>query len=48
VCIEQGERQEGEKNLFSRNPSDLSLMKSQKCKECMGDRNLQGDQAQKG
>jgi hypothetical protein len=28
VCIEQKERQEGEKNLFSRNPLDLSLMKS--------------------
>jgi hypothetical protein len=39
VCIEQEERQEGEKNLFSRNPSDLSLTKSQKHKECMGNRN---------
>jgi hypothetical protein len=39
VCIEQEERQEGEKNLFSRNPSDLSLTKSQKRKECMGNQN---------
>jgi hypothetical protein len=39
VCIEQEERQEGEKNLFSRNPSDLSLTKSQKCKECVGNQN---------
>jgi hypothetical protein len=39
VCIEQEERQEGEKNLFSRNPSDLSLTKSQKHKECMGNQN---------
>jgi hypothetical protein len=36
VCIEQKECQEGENNLFSRNPSNLSLTKSQKCKECLG------------
>jgi hypothetical protein len=39
VCTEQEERQEGEKNFFSRNPLDLSLTKSQKRKECVGNRN---------
>jgi hypothetical protein len=39
VCIEQEERQEGENNFFSTNPSDLSLTKSQKRKECMGNQN---------
>jgi hypothetical protein len=38
VCIKQEERREGEKNLFSRNPSDMNLMKSQKQKECVGNR----------
>jgi hypothetical protein len=47
VCIEKGECQEGEKNLFSRNPSDLSLNKFQKHKECVGDLNIRGDQAHK-
>jgi hypothetical protein len=48
VCIEKGELQEGEKNLFPINPSDISLEKSQSTKECMGDRNIRGDQTQKG
>jgi hypothetical protein len=39
VCIEQEECQEGEKNLFSRNPSNLSLKKSQKCKDPVGNQN---------
>jgi hypothetical protein len=36
----RGEGQEGEKNLFSRNPLDLSYRKSLKCKECTGSQNL--------
>jgi hypothetical protein len=44
----KGERQEGEKNLFSRNPSDLSYRKSLKRKECAGSRNLHEGQAQEG
>ena len=47
VCIKKEERQEGKKNLFSRNPSDLSLMKSQKHKELVGDIKSSKNQAQK-
>ena len=39
MCIKQEECQEGEKNLFSRNSLDLSLTKSQKRKECVGNQN---------
>jgi hypothetical protein len=35
-CIEQGEHQEGEKNLFSKKYFELSYLKSQRCKECVG------------
>jgi hypothetical protein len=38
----------GRKISCSRNPLDLSLTKSHKRKECVGDQNLRGDQTQKG
>jgi hypothetical protein len=48
VHRERGECQEGEKNLFLRNPSNLSYQKSLKCKECVGIQNLHEGQDQEG
>jgi hypothetical protein len=39
--VRKGERQEGERNFSSRNPSESELSKSLKRKECMGNQSLQ-------